>query len=270
MAFPKQIRDIAYKLLTEPTLDHFREFIKEQTGEHDAIDFKEQWIDRVSLVKEMVSIANTGGGVIIFGVKENKDNTFDPSGLEVLKDKNQISNDIKGFISSNLKYYVYDFEYSSAEYEKLQGRKFQMIHIENTPGSVPFLVKREGGDGNNKVFSDRIYIRKGTSCESANEEEIRNLIERRIEHIGQPLNSLNFKNHLEQLEILYSKIERNKATYRNSGVFDCFSDFKNKMSIFTGGREIIPNPLYPDKDYEEYISDIISKKKKRIERVLDL
>lgn len=28
MAFPKQIKDIVYKLLQEPTLDNFREFYK--------------------------------------------------------------------------------------------------------------------------------------------------------------------------------------------------------------------------------------------------
>lgn len=271
MAFPKQIRDIVYKLLTEPTLDNFREFIEGQTGEHNAIDFKEQWIDKVSLVKEMLSIANTGGGFIIFGVKENEDKTFDPLGLEVLNDKAQLSNDIKGFITSDLKYDVYDFEYSSAEYEKLQGRKFQMLHIEDTPELVPFLSKREGGDGNNKVFSDRIYIRRGTSCESANEAEIRQLIQRRIEHIypnsGQPL---ELKDHLEQLEILYSKIERNRTIYRNSGFSDFLLAFKEKMSSFTGETEAVPNPLYPDENYEEYISRMIAEKKKKIERVLDL
>ena len=34
MAFPKQIRDIVYKSLQEPTLDNFREFLQNQTGEH--------------------------------------------------------------------------------------------------------------------------------------------------------------------------------------------------------------------------------------------
>ena len=33
MAFPKQMKDIVYGLLQEPTLDKFREFIKNHTGE---------------------------------------------------------------------------------------------------------------------------------------------------------------------------------------------------------------------------------------------
>ena len=37
---PKNLKDIVYELLQEPTLDRFREFFQAQTGEHDAIDFK--------------------------------------------------------------------------------------------------------------------------------------------------------------------------------------------------------------------------------------
>ena len=45
MEFPKQIKDTVYGLLQEPTLDHFREFLQDQTGEHNAIDFKQEWIE---------------------------------------------------------------------------------------------------------------------------------------------------------------------------------------------------------------------------------
>ena len=44
MEFPKQIKDTVYRLLQEPTLDHFREFLQDQTGEHNAIDFKQEWL----------------------------------------------------------------------------------------------------------------------------------------------------------------------------------------------------------------------------------
>lgn len=271
MAFPKQIRDMVYKLLNEPTLDNFREFIEGQTGEHNAIDFKEKWIDKVSLVKEILSIANAGGGFIVFGIKENEDKTFEPLGIESLNDKAQISNDIKSFISSDLEYEVYDFEYSSAEYEKLQGRKFQMLHIEDTPEFIPFLSKREGGEGSNKVFSDRIYTRRGTSCESANEAEIRQLIQRRIEHIypnaGQPL---TLTEHLEQLQMLYSKIEKHQVVYKNAGFGAMMAALSESIGGIVGKSEKIPNPLYPDETYEEYVSRMIVEKKKKIERVLDL
>ena len=84
MAFPKQIKDIVYKLLQEPTLDNFREFLQNQTGEHNAIDFKREWICKDKLAKLMLALANYGGGVVVFGVQENDDKTFSCEGLQSL------------------------------------------------------------------------------------------------------------------------------------------------------------------------------------------
>lgn len=61
MDFPKQLKDIMYKLLQEPTLENLREFLQSNTGEHNSIDFKEKWIRKDKLVKEMLAIANSGG-----------------------------------------------------------------------------------------------------------------------------------------------------------------------------------------------------------------
>ena len=44
MEFPKQLKDQVYRLLQEPTLEEFRNFLHAQMGEHNAIDFKSQWI----------------------------------------------------------------------------------------------------------------------------------------------------------------------------------------------------------------------------------
>lgn len=40
MDFPKQLKDIVYNLLQEPTLDKFRDFLHSQTGEPNSVDFK--------------------------------------------------------------------------------------------------------------------------------------------------------------------------------------------------------------------------------------
>ena len=117
MGFPKQLKDIVYKLLQEPTLDNFREFLHSQTGEHNAIDFKRQWIEDAVLAKEMLSLANSQGGVIVFGVAEKDDKSVSTEGLSAIKDKATISNGIKNFISSNLKYEIYYFSYNTSEYE---------------------------------------------------------------------------------------------------------------------------------------------------------
>lgn len=158
MEFPKQLKDQVYILLQEPTLDKFREFLHAQTGEHNAIDFKRQWIENAALAKEILALANSHGGFIVFGVAENEDKSICVEGLSEIKDKAVISNEIKNFISSNLKYEIYDFAYTTSEYEALKDKKFQMLVVEDTPEHIPFLSKKESGS----LKQNMIYVRRGT------------------------------------------------------------------------------------------------------------
>lgn len=186
MEFPKQLKDQVYKLLQEPTLDKFREFLHAQTGEHNAIDFKSQWIENAALAKEILALANSQGGFIVFGVSENEDKSIRIDGLPEIKDKAVVSNGIKNFISSNLKYEIYDFSYNTSEYEALNDKKFQMLVVEDVPQYIPFLSRRESGS----LKQNMIYVRRGTSCEIANEEEIQVML---------PLKSLPMNNAINTI-----------------------------------------------------------------------
>lgn len=267
MAFPKQIKDIVYKLLQEPTLDNFREFLRNRTGEHNPIDFKQEWINGGKLAKEMLSLANFGGGIIVFGVKENDDKTYSCDGLPEILDKSKISNGVKSFISSNLKYEIYDFTYTSSEYSALENKKFQMMVVDDTPEFLPFLSKREG----DSIKANMIYIRRGTSCEIADESEISSLINRRINHIypnnGKPL---DLKEHLKQLQILFDNIQKRKRILKKQSGLSTFSMTIEKIVTGFDPYEQIPNPLYPEEGFEDFVLRMITEKKKKIERLLDL
>lgn len=54
-----------------------------------------------------------------------------------------------------------------------------------------------------------IYVRRGTSCEIANEEELQAMINRRMNYLH-PLNGepLQLEEHLKQLKALYEYIEK--------------------------------------------------------------
>lgn len=267
MPFPKQTKDQIYYLLQEPTLDKFRDFLREQTGEHNSIDFKSKWIENASLAKEMLAMANSQGGIIVFGLAENEDKTANIKGLSEIKDKAVVSNEIKKYISSNLEYEIYDFSYDASEYEALIGKKFQILVVEDCPNFILFLSKNESGS----FKQNTIYIRRGTSCETANEEEIQSIIDRRIKYVH-PLNGepLPLKEHLMQLKTLYDHIEKEHSCLTG----ECLKILGLTMGSFINNFGIVkktePNPLYPDEEYEQFISRMIIEKKKKIERVLDL
>ena len=267
MEFPSQLKDIVYNLLQEPTLDKFRDFLHAQTGEHNSIDFKKQWIENAALTKEILALANSKGGIIVFGVSENEDSSICIDGLTEIKDKAVISNEIKNFISSNLKYEIYDFSYTTSEYKALENKKFQMLFVEDVPKYIPFLSKRERGN----LKQNMIYIRRGTSCEIANEEELNAILDRRIQYLypskGEPL---ILEEHLKQLKILYEMIEKNHVYYKDSPLTKIASAFSSITNLSLGEKVVEPNPLYPDESYEQFISRMLIEKKKKIERVLDL
>ena len=265
MPFPKQTKDIIYSLLQEPTLDNFREFIKNHTGEHNSIDFKQHWVEGPHLAKLMLAIANSGGGIIVFGIAEAEDGSADVTGLSELKDPAIISNEIKNYLSSDLKYEVYNFSYTSSEYEELIGRHYQMMSIDDTPEYIPFLAKKES----EQLKPNQIYIRRGTSCEIANQEELRDIIARRINYAhpltGEPL---ELEEHLKQLKVLYESIDKEVTSYEYSGLSKMLSGFAS--SLFGGVKKVEPNPVYPDEQYDEYVARLITAKKNKIERILDL
>lgn len=270
MEFPKQIKDIVYKLLQEPTLDNFRDFLHNQTGEHNSIDFKEQWIEKASLAKEMLAIANSQGGVIVFGVAENDDGTVRLDGLNELKDPAVISREIGEYISTNLKYDVYDFSYEESEYKALAGKKYQMLVIEDTPQYLPFFAKRESGS----LKKNMVYVRRGTSCEIISEEELLKLIERRMKYLhpntGKPL---ELDEHLKQLKTLYGQLEKTHIVYEG-GIFasSALSLIGKTLTdrLIQGNPKEVKNDSYPDEDYEDFVLKMIEAKKKKIERVLEL
>lgn len=143
-----------------------------------------------------------------------------------------------------------------------------MLVVEDVPQYIPFLSRRESGS----LKQNMIYVRRGTSCEIANEEEIQVMLNRRMKYLhplsGEPL---QLEEHLKQLKILYEKIEKNHIYYQN-GISTGISSFLQSITqmVMKGEKIVEPNPFYPDESYEQFVSRMIVEKKKKIERVLDL
>lgn len=270
-----QIKDRFYdSFLKEPNRENFVKFLKANCGEMDEIDFKGQWIEKGDLAKTILAMANSLGGVIVFGVAENKEtHTFVLDGIEQLRDKANVNNEIAKFLPSELAYEIYDFVYDESIYSEFQGKKFQILVIPSMPQSVPFISL---GASEKQIEKGAIYIRRGTKCEKVTPAELEHLIELHMDNLYKGGTSeLSLKLHLEQLRILYDEVpKKTKVLIRKgapSGLQLMLSQISN--SWVWGEKdeyEEIDNPHYPPESYEEFILRIIKAKKQRIESIIDI
>lgn len=257
-------KELVYNILQEPTREKFIDILDNGFGEQDNLDFKEQWIDNQKLSEIILGIANTGGGAIIFGIKENEDGTLLATGLEQLEDKEKITSKIQKFLPDVLEVTILDFDFTNENYSKLNGKLFQVLCINSKEIELPYVWKKDS----NGAEVGCIFYRRGTKTVKANMQEIHDMIDKRIEATYIEESNLQLEEHLKQLSTLYNYI----SPYKFTG----FSFNKIWGNLYnnaqTSGATIagLSNPNYPKETYEEFIVNMIEQKKKKIERVLDL
>lgn len=272
------IKDKLYDdFLKNPTKDNFRVFLQNAFGEMDEIDYKEKWIEKGHLAKTMLAMANSRGGIIVVGVKEEENGSLTAVGLDKFKDKAVINNEIAKYIPPELDYIIYDYDYETSEYEAIIGKKFQLLHVHDTPERLPFISMNETTD----LKKDTIYIRRGTKCEQASAAEINMLLNAKIENIFKDYSDLSLNQHLEQLKILYGELPKkisvlvrkgtslSNLTNPLSGLADVIKAYRLNFGI-PDEYEEKDNPDYPDESYEAFINRMIKLKKLKIEKYLDL
>lgn len=269
-----QAKDQLYDyFLKEPTKENFRRFLQENCGEMDEIDYKETWIEKGHLAKTMLSMANSGGGVIVVGVREEDDGTLIPIGLETFEDKAKINDDIAKYFPASLDYEIFDFNYNASEYEAVKDKKFQILVVHDTPDRLPFISIK----GTVDLEKDVIYVRRGTKCEKASASEIEHIISRKMETVFKESSDLPLDEHLIQLKKLYNELPQKVKILVKKGeptVASLFiQQFSSKFENLWKSNDVYEyqdNPNYPSESYEAFILRMIDKKKLKIEKVLDL
>lgn len=202
----KTIKEQIAILFNEPDRVNFRKLLQNITGEYDVLDFKGQYIEDSKLAKHILAMANSGSGVIIFGITE-EDNIIDIKGLEELKDKTDIKNKLEGYLPYELKYEIHDLEYDdSSEWKAIRNKKFQFITIEETLDKIPFLSKKEGKN----LRPNTVYCRKNSSSDEASHDDLQEILNKRINY---SIGNDDLQNDLEQLETIYSFLSLPKQFY---------------------------------------------------------
>jgi len=246
MKLAKTQHEAFAQFFEKPTRERLRDLIKQSIGETDYLDFKSEWPDFIKVSKHILALANTGGGALVLGLHQTDEGQIEAKGLPEFKDKVDIVKTIKKYVPATVQYEVFDFSYSESEYPSLKGKMFQVVLVEFSEKILPILSLKEGSGINANVA----YIREGTESIEASHEKLEHLINLRIESGYSSSHTLDLREHLEQLQVLY-KARKNK---------DPLGIASLAMESFFG------NPL---KEYYQFVENMISSKKLRIQKELD-
>lgn len=241
-----------------PTRETFKQLIRRHTGEGNALDFKLSWPadDKKSwaeIIKDILAIANTGGGCIILGVDEHKPAEESAVGLESILDKAKVKDKFQPYLPAALllRCDILDFTYSS-QHETLSGKCFQVVIIDDLPRLIPFLPTKESG----QLMLSHIYVRRGTSSELATHDTLQELIARRVSSEVAGRLDTNLSVELEELRSLYGQI---------SPTYEWFDDDNYD---YPGPINWEDNRNYPRQSLDEFIAEMIRNKKQRIANLL--
>lgn len=253
MSDVKTIRERFANVLENPDRVDLRNFIRDNFGEQDYIDFKKTYPGSDKLAKLIIALANAGGGTIIFGLDEEGNGVVNVSGLSSIKDKADFKSQIAKYLPDYLEYDIIDISYKDSDYDILKGKKFQLVIVQNQDKHIPFLAKTDGKD----ICRNRIYVRRGTETTEANQTELQKLINRRIDLNISTTTEIEFEEHLAQLKILYNQIKKSYSHYSIMPRLEAVAILKETQ---------IPNKKYPKEDFNDFVVRMIALKKEIIER----
>jgi hypothetical protein len=136
--------------------------------------------DWCGIVKDIVAIANSGGGIILFGLDSSGAPTATPVAAVASIDPADVGNRVSKYTGP------VQLEFDTRELEK-GGKKLHAFLVHAV--SVPIVFQKPGtydiGSGKQKTeFSvGTVYFRHGAKSEPGNSDDIRAVIERQLESI---------------------------------------------------------------------------------------
>jgi DNA-binding response OmpR family regulator len=173
---PEDLLKVIYKALRyrrDPVVS-LVEAKTEQTG----VDYKRE-LDlgnkrqRAELARDMIAMANTGGGTIIIGVQEERDG-FSVKGAANARDLDptKVGDAVRGYVGSVVKF--------SSRVVSVQGALCAAISVSATDGTIALAQKSNQEAG---LFTGRIYVRTSDArtTELTDPVQLAELLERAVE-----------------------------------------------------------------------------------------
>jgi hypothetical protein len=152
-------------------------------SETSSIEFKDSFDPKsgqawCEIIKDLVAIANSGGGAIVFGL----DSKGQPTGDDVSDLLNLDPADI-----TNKIYRYTGFQFSDFNIERCEKQNNFLATVTIGPTSNPIVFEKPGtydiGGGKQKTAfgAGSIYFRHGAKSEPGNSEDLRQFFERKLE-----------------------------------------------------------------------------------------
>jgi predicted HTH transcriptional regulator len=200
--FSQRIKEDIAQFVADPSRDGLQDLIRFFGGEFDQYELKEAWPEIPLIAKTTLAIANSGGGVILFGIR---DATLEPVGLVEMMPKQQVFDTFRSYVPSALlnEITLLDFDYDGSSYEPISGKLIQVLAIPDIPHAIPFVCEEEWRYEDRHLRRGAIYIRTGTNTREADYGQIQKILHRRIgtENPAGPARSLS--RELSELHELY-------------------------------------------------------------------
>lgn len=236
-----------------PTEANLESLIESMACESGNLEFKEAWISPATLAMHILAIGNSGGGLVLIGIREGIGGELEPIGVPEPKDSADFSRQLAKYIPADLKMELVNVPFTPPDGQTFETKPVvQVIFIEVDVRKLPYMARNSSSDD---VLNDRIYVRRGSESVVARRDELEALLNQRLDAGYSSSRALGFSEHLEQLKIMYGELSPRKSI---------FTEIAFNMSAMDAVTK--PNPLYPSEAYDEYIAHLIDKKKLAIER----
>lgn len=238
--FAKRIKDDIARFVANPTQDGLQNLIQYFGGEFDQYELKEAWPVLPRIAKSVLAIANSGGGVILFGIN---DASLDPVGLPEFMPKQHVFDVFGEFLPGPLlnEVTLLDFDYDEAEYPALKDKLIQVLAIPDLPHVLPFVCENEWTQDDAHLRRGAVYVRNGTQTIESSYEQIQILINRHVDAVMPGGNVDELTQELAQLHALY--VAQQRASHPD----------------FWGSRNEGATEVYqPDLQLAEYLGSLIT------------
>lgn len=256
MALGKDMYEGFSRFFEKPSRDTLRDLLKYGSGESDRFDFKESWPEKAKIAKHILALANSGGGALIIGVKDDGDLAASGIAQGQKVDKTDIVKQVTSYIPANLKFDIFDFDYpGDSEYTQIKGKSFQVVIVECEDSDLPYLCCK----GHTDLKDNVVYVRKRKESTEADHDDLQEVLNRRLKTGYSSSGLLTLKEDLEQLRILYREMDN----FRRYGITQLLSE--NMLNGFLSGQR---SAKYPKQSLEDFVAEMIEHKKQKIKRTI--